>query len=388
MDDRRFDAFVRQLANGQSRRTLLKGLLGLGGVALAGTATAGTAGAARRTTPTPKPVGCPGIQAWNGTACDCPGSLTNCGPDCCNTTVPRGNPAHSECCDNACCFGECYGEERCCPTGQVVCSGNCCAQGEVCFQGECRQCTICGDDCCHGDTPKCCQNDQISICVAADVTCCTSDDDCSARNSCDGAVAHRFTCLGAVCTESVQDCNGVDPCSTYRCDTGFCLVDRDPNCCTSADQCQPIDSCTPASCLDNRTCNAVSSCGAGQTCCNGACVSADTHCCSRDEDCDALSTCDGLMLTVYSCERGACTPSQVDCGGTDPCTHYVCSAQGGGCLASTDASCCSSNNQCTAVDLCTPGLCLDNHTCNAVSACGTDEVCCESGLCSQGGSCG
>lgn len=36
MDDRRFDTVVRNLASGTSRRTLLKGILGLGGVAAVG----------------------------------------------------------------------------------------------------------------------------------------------------------------------------------------------------------------------------------------------------------------------------------------------------------------------------------------------------------------
>ena len=36
MDDRRFDSFAKALAEGKSRRTVLKGLLGLGGAALAG----------------------------------------------------------------------------------------------------------------------------------------------------------------------------------------------------------------------------------------------------------------------------------------------------------------------------------------------------------------
>ncbi len=51
MDDRRFDALVRQLASGQSRRSVLKGLLGLTGVALAGSAATESTDAARRLQP-------------------------------------------------------------------------------------------------------------------------------------------------------------------------------------------------------------------------------------------------------------------------------------------------------------------------------------------------
>src|SRR5689334_6521114 len=117
MDDRRFDHPVRSLANGGSRRTLIKGLLGLGGIAAVGSvALDDEVRAARRSTPTPKPPTCPGSQVWDGSACVCP-SGTQCGPDCC--------PAGAQCCNSACCYGTCYGEELCCPTGQLVCNGTC-----------------------------------------------------------------------------------------------------------------------------------------------------------------------------------------------------------------------------------------------------------------------
>ena len=62
MDDRRFDSLTRALAQGTSRRTLIKGLLGLGGIAAAGVVVRneGPAEAAVRRTPTPTPVRCPG----------------------------------------------------------------------------------------------------------------------------------------------------------------------------------------------------------------------------------------------------------------------------------------------------------------------------------------
>ena len=125
MDERRFDALTRRLGQGVSRRSLIKGFLGLAGAAVAGGQL--RAEAARRPTPTPKPVTCPGNQTWNGSACVCPTGATNCGPDCC----PVGQ---AECCDNACCFGRCYGEELCCPSSQEFCpvSGECCPVGWTC----------------------------------------------------------------------------------------------------------------------------------------------------------------------------------------------------------------------------------------------------------------
>ena len=63
MDDRRFDSLVKSLAGGASRRAVLKGLLGLGGAAaVGGTLLEGPAEAARRPTPTPTPLRCPGNQ--------------------------------------------------------------------------------------------------------------------------------------------------------------------------------------------------------------------------------------------------------------------------------------------------------------------------------------
>jgi hypothetical protein len=150
MDDRRFDAFVKSFASGTHRRALVKGLLGLGGAA----ATGGlllerSAEAARRPTPTPKPLKCPGKQLPCAVGCCCPPGLEGCGPDCCTEdNVPAPQIGHSECCDNACCFGTCYGEELCCPTNltsgdgppaSFVCKGangpNCCAAEQSCCDG-------------------------------------------------------------------------------------------------------------------------------------------------------------------------------------------------------------------------------------------------------------
>ena len=183
MDNRSFDALVRSLASGANRRQILKGLLGLGGAAVAGMAWSDTE-AARRPTPPPRAVRCPGQQTWDGTACVCPNNTTSCGPDCC----PVGQ---AECCDNACCYGVCYGEELCCPTGRDFCaiSGECCPEGWSCrpdygcfAAGQCRTsadcmaeactsvpCTpehVCGEpvmDCNNGGTEVCCSDVQICL---------------------------------------------------------------------------------------------------------------------------------------------------------------------------------------------------------------------------------
>src|SRR5690349_19357999 len=178
MDDRRFDSLVKSLARGGSRRSVLKGMLGLGSAAVAGgMLLEDDASAARRPTPTPTPVKCPGKQTPVNGVCTCPGTAPNkCGPDCCTgkTTDPEPRPStHSECCDNQCCFGSCYGEELCCPTNQTgsggdpthfICNGpngtHCCESGQHC-------CLIdgCCDTVCHGGSVG------ISFCCAQSHFC-------------------------------------------------------------------------------------------------------------------------------------------------------------------------------------------------------------------------
>jgi hypothetical protein len=150
MDDARFDALTRRFGQNGSRRALLKGLLGLGGVATAGAVLHDTE-AARRGQSGPPTTGpaptfpstvfppsptattaprCPGIQSPCGSECCCPAGNTKCGPDCC----PDGQ---AECCDNECCYGTCYGEELCCPTGQLVCNDVCLPPGGCCTDADC-----------------------------------------------------------------------------------------------------------------------------------------------------------------------------------------------------------------------------------------------------------
>ena len=150
MDDRRFDSLAKAVASGASRRSVLKGILGLGGAALAGGVLLdGDTDAARRPTPTPKPVKCPGNQVPVGGVCTCPGTAPyKCGPACC-TGQPGDapSPTHTECCDNACCHGTCYGEELCCPTNPGP--GETPPLAELCL--ETNQCCLAPDFCCNID---------------------------------------------------------------------------------------------------------------------------------------------------------------------------------------------------------------------------------------------
>lgn len=312
MDDRRFDAFVRALATGQNRRSMLKGLLGLGGVAAIGASQmAPDAEAARRPAPTATPPRCPGMQIWKNSACVCPDEYTNCGPDCC----PIGE---AECCDNACCYGDCYGEELCCPTGQIVCNGTCCPSESQC-------CTVGG----------------TSFCSPDDVTCCAGDGDCAGLDRCDGLTAHHFTCVNSICTDSSQNCQGTDVCTTYSCSAGVCGSAPIAGCCRSDSECRKVDDCTPAQCLSDHTCNALSMCTTEEQCCSGICASTLDRCCTSDTECSDLDFCSEFSPDAYhySCVNYVCTRETEDCTGSDPCISYGC--LDGACTETPLSGCCA-----------------------------------------------
>lgn len=178
MDDRRIDLFVKGLAAGHNRRSLLKGLLGLGGLTATGAVLFGDADAARRgysgpptvaPQPTPLPTQAPidapestqtqlPTASCDGVSCNdlccngactasgdcCPVGNTVCGAECCPND-------RATCCDGACCFGVCYGEELCCPVA-AMCGQTCCGPAEHCcgLNSEQPMC-IPGDGCCSDD---------------------------------------------------------------------------------------------------------------------------------------------------------------------------------------------------------------------------------------------
>jgi hypothetical protein len=186
----RIDSLARLLATRQSRRAALKAL-GAMGLVLAASSPGGNTRAARRPTPTPQPPRCPGQQKWNGQECVCQVG-EKCGPACC--------PDGATCCDNACCYGVCYGEELCCPWAQEWCaaSGECCPPGWSCCPGV--------------------------GCLAPDMCC--GDADCP-RDTC-----AYSTCLEShVCSQLIEDCN-----------LGGSLV-----CCEADRICHPGGVCLPAS---------------------------------------------------------------------------------------------------------------------------------------------
>ncbi len=176
MDHRRFDTLARGLAAGQNRRSLLKGILGFGGLATAATVAFDQVDAARRGSPTPTSLpevdpldptrtsACPGTVCSDG-CCDgrctstgacCPSGATVCGAECC----PNGQ---SLCCDGACCIGVCYGEELCCPESSW-CGGRCCGASERC-------CTLVSEQPTCVPAAGCCADDECDQGPCIDGVC-------------------------------------------------------------------------------------------------------------------------------------------------------------------------------------------------------------------------
>ncbi len=234
MDDRRFDSLARSLANGASRRSVLKGMLGFGSAAVAGGVLLdGAAEAARRPTPTPTPPKCPGnqIPSANG-SCVCPGTAPNkCGPACC-TAKPGDppSPTHTECCDNACCHGTCYGEELCCPTNP---RGHAWDPDppthQVCRSAQGAECCPTEQDCCEVD--GCCD----TVCWGGEdgnSNCCPPGAFCAGNDSPDLCCTNNFICCGAgtsgnLCRNpSVQGgCCTTDDCSSGQvCEGNLCVT--------------------------------------------------------------------------------------------------------------------------------------------------------------------
>lgn len=250
MDDRRFDSLARSLASCRSRRQVLRGVLGIGGGALA-TATGHSADAARRQTPTPRPASCPGNQYWDGSTCICPDDYQICGPACC----PNGQ---AECCDGACCYGSCYGEELCCPAGNILCDGACqpweCCNGSDCPSGSCTTDHVCcvqecdgmswgGSDGCGG---ICACAPGLLSCENGTCGACCSDSELASEQCVD---LHPRS--DAACWQCASNTCQARPGGT-PCDIGYCSWEGDGfchSCARGSDICSIQFDCCKGDCI-------------------------------------------------------------------------------------------------------------------------------------------
>ncbi len=410
MDDKRFDSLTRALASGASRRKFLLGLLGIGGVAVVGAELDAPAEAARRPTPTPTPIPCPGNQTPVNGVCTCPATAPNkCGPDCCTGKVTDPYPraaGHSECCDQACCFGTCYGEELCCATNN---RGTAAPSNRICPLSTGPECCLFSDECCTVD--GCCATtcfggaDGESFC-------------CDTANYCPGGTTSPELC-----------CTGATP---IKCACGTnanaCIADSDAACCVNSDCDTPPDGfsqCAVGVCT-NHVCS-YTDCAAGSICCPNnlgvyACRVGD-ECCLTNTDCaDTCEACVNFVCVddpvTFPCGPASdpdkfCCPSsnysiccgatQFECCGRDAATGVTreCDADGKCCEAGTPYFCAGSNTCCVAPCVvfgeteycCPPGrgrVCdgADSFVCcpNA-QECSTDGECCAAGTVSCADDC-
>jgi hypothetical protein len=406
MDGESFDRVTRAFATGQSRRSVVKRLLGMGGAAIA-VGAANDAEAARRgftppvappTPPTPicplpnlpTPCGCidPATTQCCGTGacangqctpsghccvgsdvvcgdtcvgadkcCDghvctagqcsaigscCADDETVCGPACC----PNGS---SECCDNACCYGTCYGEELCCPTPRAYCAvtGECCGSGasccvdDGCCDGACFP-NISGFDlCCAAPGQVCLDSNEDFFCFTTESACCTSAD-CPSGGPCQVATCVQGVCGltnvadGGACDDG-NECTSGDTCQSGVCTGGSAIV------------CPVTNECFTSSCDVALGCSETYN-GDGSPCSNGTCM--DGACCTQ--------TCGARV-----------------CGGD------VCGSSCGECVAGT--VCSSDGLACTDVNP-TPA-CIGYSYCSNFQFCGGDQGACTATV-EGGGYCG
>jgi hypothetical protein len=230
VDDRKFDWLAKGLAEGRSRRSLIKTLFGIGAGMAAGAGALGATDAARRgfsgptvpkptaTVPPVPPTPVPPTPTPEP-AVGCASGSTACGSDCCVDGT-------SMCCDGACCVGYCYGEELCCPTPRDYCAENntCCPAGEkCCLNGYCY--STANGQCCQDDEcpngGKCCDPGQ---CFDGPNACC-SDDDCPSGHVCtQDNTCCATTCVAGTCGN--DGCEGFCPCPDgYAClPNGTCAI--------------------------------------------------------------------------------------------------------------------------------------------------------------------
>jgi hypothetical protein len=364
MDAQQFDKLTRALANGRSRRSLIKGFAGMFATA------AGLAGA-------DEALANPGPKKCKYEESSCKFDENCCSGTCCNRTC---------CADGqSCCGGRCYDP---CPDGQNRNSACTCAPTEP--EPECRA---------DGDCPPATSPCQTAVCT---------DGECGVANT-TGPCGDGGTCVGGVCEES--QCSATRPCPppteycvTVACVEGTCVespfVCDDGNPCTN-DICQPDGTCIfephPAGgncpggvCDGSGAC--IAGCQSAAECpipsqyhpdCVDAVCAAGT--CSFVENgfhhCDSYSPdlplyCVGGVCEFQSCSaavpNGDCDQGQTCCGGicrniwSDPSNCGGCghSCPGSGCengrCCSGGGGSCDGNLDCCGNMVCFLGFCIDS----------------------------
>jgi hypothetical protein len=356
MDDRRFDSLTRLIGHGASRRTILKGLLGLGGVAVTGTIApdgtdARTAGT-RVSIPPPPPPTCPTGQ---GTC---------------------GGTTSAHCCP----YGRCFDGVCCADLGTEPCAGGCCPTGKCTSDGQ-TCCTDsdespCGTICCPHNT--CAREGNTDICCAGHVCgleCCASEDQCCDGECCpDGTLCLTKAFDGEsvfveeeVCCPTDQICDGL-------CCFGTCY---NPGIAVNGSNPFTDFECCPAK--------------PGFTFCPGtdpfdefgACCSGDTPRCCVDPITGAPACCAEVSICQPTA-GGTCT-ARVPCCEE---TGLICNETTGTCWECDDDRPCEQPTEGPACyaecreGVCTGIVCTEGQDCvegECVDRCAWDETCLGSG---------
>ncbi len=210
MDATSFDALVRRLSTGTSRRRLI-GVVGLLGLRGSSAIAAPRPGLGARCKPN---IGCKSGQCINR-VCACESGERRCGSACI---------ANSACCNAD-------GERRC--NGQCISGNTCCtAEGER----RCGSGCITADECCHAEGERQCPNGR---CVTGSRYC--SADECppiNNGNSCvdvvlnqNGECVTRNTVAGKPCGgDDIMSCDGDGRCLEIACSSVSDCPGRDGEC--------------------------------------------------------------------------------------------------------------------------------------------------------------
>ncbi len=243
MEHRTFDSLTKALAQGRSRRSLLKGMFGIGTAAVSGAVLNRDADAARRgySGPFPKPTVVAGPPTCNDQNCY--------GCHQCIDGICTDNPKEN-CYDhtNECLTSVCNSDGGCSYPFDCRVKEGCCGFDQYCdpSTGACMNCpgNLCqsspaGPVCCSGATPNCCDQNGTMTCVAADVCC--SDANCPGCQGCENGTCvgksencydHTAECLASVC-DADGGCSYPFDC---RVKTGCCTGNE--TCNTSTGQCE------------------------------------------------------------------------------------------------------------------------------------------------------